>query len=94
MHAKLSRIFGYQIVYPDDSHIIEFYPYLTQICDGAHLPYGMAKSHHGVDVTRIYAAHGLGGKSKKLEEKAPSRKMILRDFTELCKCQVLFPVSW
>jgi len=82
MHARLSNIFGYQIVYPDDSHIIEFYPYLSQVKDGDHLPYGIPKSHHGVDVTKMYAAHGLAGRGKKIKEKSITRRMILKDFNE------------
>ncbi len=40
MTGKLSQIYGYQIVYPEDDHALEFYPFLTQIPDGDHLPYG------------------------------------------------------
>ena len=47
MHAKLSQIYGYQIVYPDDSHIIEFYPFLARINDATQLPYGLAKVKEG-----------------------------------------------
>jgi len=54
LHAKLSKIFGYQIVYPDDSHIIEFYPFLAQIKDINHLPYYLSESHHGNEVLKIY----------------------------------------
>ncbi len=40
MTSKLSQIYGYQIVYPEDDHALEFYPFLTQLPDGEHLPYG------------------------------------------------------
>jgi alpha-galactosidase len=40
MTQKLSEIYGYQIVYPHDDHIIEFYPFLTQLAQGGSLPYG------------------------------------------------------
>jgi len=39
MTNKLSQIYGYQIVYPEDDHALEFYPFLTQLPDGEHLPY-------------------------------------------------------
>jgi len=32
LSALLSKIYGYTIVYRDDSHLFEFYPYATQIC--------------------------------------------------------------
>jgi len=40
MTQKLSQVYGYQIVYPDDNHIIEFYPFLAQLPNGDSLPYG------------------------------------------------------
>ncbi|HOL21753.1 MAG TPA: hypothetical protein PLQ41_02710 [bacterium] len=52
LSAELSRIYGYHIVYPNDDHIIEFYPFLTQFPSGqGSLPYGLAKSAkaHGFD---------------------------------------------
>jgi alpha-galactosidase/6-phospho-beta-glucosidase family protein len=39
---RLSAAYGYRIVYPDDAHALEFYPYLAQSPDSDHLPYG----HH------------------------------------------------
>ncbi len=39
---RLSAAYGYRIVYPDDAHALEFYPYLAQARDSDHLPYG----HH------------------------------------------------
>jgi len=52
LSARLSRIYGYHIVYPQDDHIIEFYPFLTQVQGGqADLPYGLAEQAkaHGYD---------------------------------------------
>ncbi len=43
--AGLSQIYGYHIVYPEDDHTIEFYPFLTQVNGGYNkLPYDLAKS--------------------------------------------------
>ena len=48
MTAKLSGIHGHQILYASDDHIIEFYPFLTQIPGGQKdLPYGLAESAQG-----------------------------------------------
>ena len=83
LSTKLSQIYGYQITYPEDDHIIEFYPFLAQVKDGAHLPYNLAQSHHGKNVTEMYAQHGLGGKPRrKITEKKPTRKTILKEFRD------------
>ena len=39
--SKLSQIYGYQIVYPHDGHVLEFYPFFAQASDAASLPYGL-----------------------------------------------------
>ncbi|MDP7237011.1 MAG: hypothetical protein QGI34_09790 [Candidatus Latescibacteria bacterium] len=52
LSAALSQIYGYHIVYPSDDHIVEFYPFLTQVAGGMeNLPYGMTESlkAHGYD---------------------------------------------
>jgi alpha-galactosidase len=48
MAARLSRIYGFQILYPQDDHIIEFYPFSTQYPSFEALPYDLyenAKAH-------------------------------------------------
>ncbi len=83
LSTKLSEIYGYQITYPEDDHIIEFYPFLAQVKDGDHLPYKLADSYFGPSVTEIYAQHGLGAKLEKtIEEKKLDRKTILKDFND------------
>lgn len=51
LSRKLSQIYGYHIVYPEDDHIIEFYPFLTQVSAQDQLPYGLAEKAraHGYD---------------------------------------------
>ena len=52
---KLSEAFGYVIVYPSDDHVIEFFPFLTQLPGGQkELPYELAKSafDHSFDETK------------------------------------------
>lgn len=41
MSQKLSELYGYKIVYPQDDHVLEFYPFLAQVRDGKRLPYGL-----------------------------------------------------
>jgi len=50
LSAALSRIHGY-VVYPADSHTIDFYPFLTQFPEQDLLPYGLANvaRAHGFD---------------------------------------------
>ena len=52
LSATLSQLYGYHIVYPSDDHIVEFYPFLTQVPGGLEeLPYNMTESlkAHGYD---------------------------------------------
>ncbi len=72
LHAKLSQIYGYQIVYPDDSHIIEFYPFLAQVKDG-NLPYGLSKvKEGGINISRMYKGE--------IKEKPFTREMIIKEY--------------
>jgi alpha-galactosidase len=43
MSTKLSEIYGHRIVYQEDGHALEFYPFLAQAKDPASLPYGYAE---------------------------------------------------
>ncbi len=47
----LSAIYGHRICYTPDDHIIEFYPFLTQVGDAEEMPYGLQASaeRHGYD---------------------------------------------
>lgn len=47
MTSKLSRIYGYQITYPPDDHVIEFYSFPAQIPDAKSIPYGLLDHVHG-----------------------------------------------
>jgi len=64
MYKKLCSIYGYQITYPSDNHIIEFYPFLAQLKDGSQLPYRFKEAGHGPETIDLYAKHGLAGKVK------------------------------
>lgn len=54
--SKLSQIYGHTIVYRDDNHIFEFYPFATQL-DAADMidRYGFIKSamHYGYDMKNL-----------------------------------------
>ena len=47
MSADLSKIYGHRIVYPDDGHILEFYPFATHARSQDDLPYDIAASARG-----------------------------------------------
>jgi len=47
MTTKLSEIYGYQITYPPDDHVMEFYQFPAQIPDGKSIPYGLLDHVHG-----------------------------------------------
>lgn len=53
MSADLSSAYGHRIVYPDDSHIIEFYPFAARVKNQDALPYAMADCarQHGYDAS-------------------------------------------
>jgi len=38
--SELSTIYGHQITYPEDSHVLEFYPFLAQLRSVDEVPYG------------------------------------------------------
>ncbi len=48
LSQQLSELYGYKIVYPQDDHIIEFYPFLTHVRGPNELPYGM---HAPIDLS-------------------------------------------
>jgi len=43
---KLSEAYGYRILFADDSHCIEFYPFLAQLGGPEEMPYGLAEHPH------------------------------------------------
>jgi len=47
MTTKLSQIYGYQITYPPDDHVFEFYSFPAQVPDGKSIPYGLLEHVHG-----------------------------------------------
>jgi alpha-galactosidase len=58
LSARLSMAHGYAIVYPEDDHIWEFYPFAPSIGKGGTLPYGLerAAEHFGAQPDQAEAA--------------------------------------
>ena len=44
MCELLSEAYGYRLVYQEDGHALEFYPYLAQVKDPMEMPYGYGES--------------------------------------------------
>ena len=63
LSTGLSRVYGYRIVYPDDSHILEFYPFATQVPGQYDLPHTIpaAAKAHGYDAALPMATHDVPG---------------------------------
>jgi len=54
LSQALSQVYGHWIVYPEDDHIIEFYPYLAQTPDPTAMPAGLSDSHWGHRLVPLY----------------------------------------
>ena len=77
MSAALSNIYGHRIVYPDDGHILEFYPFATQARAQDELPYNMADSAR---------RHGFDAAAEKPEKQEPTpelRRSFIADYQTL-----------
>jgi alpha-galactosidase len=44
LSTSLSLIYGYKVLYPEDDHIWEFYPFATAVHDHSAAPYGLAET--------------------------------------------------
>ena len=77
MSAALSRTYGHRIVYPDDGHTLEFYPFAAHARSQDELPYNMADSarRHGFS-----ASHPMPAKQPQTEE---LRQSFLADYQKL-----------
>ena len=75
MTHKLSQIYGYQIVYPDDNHIMEFYPFLAQLPNGDVLPYGQKPWGIGPGYKAPAAQRELTAEEKQAQRQADLKDM-------------------
>lgn len=76
MFKQLSSLYDYQITYPSDNHIIEFYPFLTQLNDPSKLPYKLKQTSHGPEIMEVYAKHGFVVEKKSKKEIKKNIKQI------------------
>jgi alpha-galactosidase/6-phospho-beta-glucosidase family protein len=81
MSAKLSEAYGYRLVYQEDGHALEFYPYLAQVKDPMGIPYGYAEEvgSRYEDLTPKPAP------KVSAKERAAQRKQGLKDFAARLK---------
>ena len=83
MSADLSAAYNHRIVYPDDGHIIEFYPFVAQVAGQEALPYRLADSarRHGYDATQPMPARESASDEVRAEFLGEYQKIL--DGTEL-----------
>lgn len=81
MSHALSETYGHWIVYPEDDHIIEFYPYLAQVKDATQLPFGLSEHGFGKRLRPLYAGDET---LEQLRERdaAVSRQAMLKEYRE------------
>jgi alpha-galactosidase len=79
MAHALSEAYGHWIVYPEDDHIIEFYPYLAQVQDPTELPFGLSGQGFGQRLKPLYS-----GEEKLVDiqrrDATVSRQQMLRQY--------------
>ncbi|NCO36243.1 MAG: hypothetical protein AUJ92_17450 [Armatimonadetes bacterium CG2_30_59_28] len=79
LSADLSRVYGHWIVYPQDDHIIEFYPYLPQVEYPTNLPFGMSDAHFGRRMKSLYSGEETLEEVRQ-RDACVSRADMLRDY--------------
>ncbi len=79
MCTDLSNIYGYWIVYPEDDHVIEFYPYLAQVKDPTNLPFGLSEKGFGKRMRPLYAGEETL-EEVRIRDRAMSRKDMLKEY--------------
>lgn len=78
LSSQLSQIYGFQIVYPEDDHIIEFYPFLAQASGGPEaLPYGLDEA------AKAFAAQAAPPDATAQSSPEAVRATFLRRYQEL-----------
>ncbi len=78
MTQKLSQIYGFNIVYPDDNHIVEFYPFMTQVRPGEPLPYGQEPPLGGLGFHAITEAKTPSAEQKRIQHSADLKALAAR----------------
>jgi len=84
LSTHLSRTYGFQIVYPEDDHIIEFYPFMAQAPGGPEqLPYGLAEA------ARHFAEHASAAPAGAQASPEEARAGFLQRYQEILDGQHL-----
>lgn len=87
MCADLSRVYGHWIVYPQDDHVIEFYPYLAQVKDPTRLPFGLSEHAFGKRLKPLYSGEESLADLRK-SDRAVLRAAMLKEYARaLAKIQ-------
>jgi alpha-galactosidase len=76
MSAALSETYGHWIVYPEDDHVIEFYPYLAQVRDPTALPFGLSEHGFGKRLKPLYAGEEQFEELRRRDRAIPRRDML------------------
>ncbi|MBT4497490.1 MAG: hypothetical protein HOC74_07200 [Gemmatimonadetes bacterium] len=76
MSAALSQVYGNWIVYPEDDHVIEFYPYLNQGSDPTNLPFGMSEHGFGKRLQPLYAGEETLEEIRQRDQAASRQEML------------------
>ncbi len=76
LSRALSDVYGHWIVYPEDDHIIEFYPYLTQCPDPETLPAGLSESHWARRLLPLYTGKESLASVRRRDAEVPRETML------------------
>jgi len=91
MCAALSKVYGHWIVYPEDDHVIEFYPYLTQVDSPVNLPFALNKNVHVKPVQALWNGTDTLDEMRR-RDRAVGRRRMLKDYADALS-QVRLPES-
>lgn len=80
MSAELSLIYQHWIVYPEDDHVIEFYPYLAQASGPDSLPYALSQNEFIREMKPSYDNTQTLDDIRRQDATA-SRREMLKDYT-------------
>jgi alpha-galactosidase len=93
MSQLLSEAYGYRLVYCEDGHALEFYPYLAQLRDPMEMPYGYGE-RRGPRYAEIEKRWRQRGRKPTPKQQAAQRKKQLQEYKErLDKCSLPQPSS-
>lgn len=80
LSARLSTAHGYAVVYPEDDHIWEFYPFAASVGGEGRLPYGLerAAEHFGASPAQAEAA--MRREHRPADDQAETRRRFFAQF--------------